>query len=103
MKTIKLFGKEISQKTFILIVALILVGVAGASAGGYWYYDEYVRDDADDKDDEVVEETKLSHVGIKNINRRLKLVYGEEYGFSIQSKCGEGTKVSLTIPYNHQE
>ena len=51
----------------------------------------------------IYPETELSHVGIKNINRRLKLVYGEEYGISIQSKCGVGTKVSITIPCNHQE
>ena len=54
-------------------------------------------------DNGIYPETELSHVGIKNINRRLKLVYGEEYGISIQSKCGVGTKVSITIPCNHQE
>jgi sensor histidine kinase YesM len=55
------------------------------------------------RDDEEVEEAALSHVGIKNIDRRLKLVYGEDYGITIQSECGVGTKVSMTIPYNHQE
>lgn len=54
-------------------------------------------------DNDNFPETELSHVGIKNINRRLKLVYSEDYGISIQSECGVGTKVSITMPYNHQE
>jgi two-component system sensor histidine kinase YesM len=52
------------------------------------------------KNDERDDEADISHVGIKNINRRLKLEYGEDYGVSIQSECAVGTKVSMTIPYN---
>jgi two-component system sensor histidine kinase YesM len=35
---------------------------------------------------------------LKNINRRIKLRYGDEYGITFESEPGRGTKVSLTIP-----
>ncbi len=41
---------------------------------------------------------KKPGIGIKNVNERLKMCYGERYGLSIQSKIGEGTCVSVFIP-----
>lgn len=38
--------------------------------------------------------------GMASINRRLKLLYGEECAFIIDSKYGEFTKVTLIIPKN---
>ena len=38
------------------------------------------------------------HIGIKNINRRIKLLYGESYGICIESTQGIGTVCSFTIP-----
>lgn len=37
-------------------------------------------------------------IGIENVNRRIKLFYGEEYGLLIESKVGSYTKVTITIP-----
>jgi sensor histidine kinase YesM len=37
-------------------------------------------------------------IGLFNINARLKMLYGEEYGLYIESKPEEGTRVYLTIP-----
>ena len=37
-------------------------------------------------------------IGIKNVYRRLKLYYGEELKFFIESQLGKGTNVSFTIP-----
>lgn len=37
-------------------------------------------------------------IGIHNINARLKILYGEEYGLQIESVIGEGTKVRMVIP-----
>ncbi len=37
--------------------------------------------------------------GIRNVNERIKLQYGEEYGVFIDSKIGIGTSVRLTLPY----
>jgi len=36
-------------------------------------------------------------VGIKNVDERLKLSYGEEYGLKIFSSTGEGTEILITI------
>ncbi len=37
-------------------------------------------------------------VGLSNINQRLKLLYGEQYGLEIISARGEGTAVVLRFP-----
>ncbi|MBB6731360.1 cache domain-containing sensor histidine kinase [Cohnella zeiphila] len=39
-----------------------------------------------------------SSVGIKNVHRRLKLMYGEEYGITIQSNSGRGTIILIRLP-----
>ena len=37
-------------------------------------------------------------IGIYNINARLKMVYGDEYGLKLESSLGEGTKARIEIP-----
>ena len=39
-----------------------------------------------------------SGYGLKNINKTIKLLYGENYGLSFESNYGYGTKVKITIP-----
>ena len=41
---------------------------------------------------------KWSGYGLKNINKRIKLLYGKNYGLSFQSNYGHGTKVKIKIP-----
>jgi two-component system sensor histidine kinase YesM len=41
--------------------------------------------------------TKLGGVGIDNVNKRLKLIYGDESGVHIDSKAGVGTEVTIII------
>ncbi|AZO93629.1 sensor histidine kinase [Halocella sp. SP3-1] len=41
---------------------------------------------------------KFTKVGLNNIDRRLKLYFGKEYGVKIKSKLGQGTKVILILP-----
>ena len=36
--------------------------------------------------------------GLSNVNKRIKLYYGEEYGLSIESRYQEGTKITVAIP-----
>jgi two-component system sensor histidine kinase YesM len=35
-------------------------------------------------------------VGLKNVNMRFKLLFGSDYGISIESAKGQGTKVVIT-------
>ena len=37
-------------------------------------------------------------VGVYNVQKRLQLYYGNEYGITYESKKGEGTTATITIP-----
>jgi len=52
----------------------------------------YLNDDSD--------EFKLEErgIGLENVNKRVKLYYGKEYGLSIESEYQMGTKARLVIP-----
>ena len=39
-----------------------------------------------------------SGIGVKNVNERIRLYFGEEYGLSIQSEPDEGTVISIRLP-----
>ena len=41
---------------------------------------------------------KSNGYGVKNVNERIKLYYGEQYQLKIESEIGIGTKVKVTIP-----
>jgi len=47
---------------------------------------------------ELEVKAKGNKVGLRNINMRLKLYYGEEYGLAITSEPGHGTRVRIRIP-----
>lgn len=47
---------------------------------------------------EYRDDIPVTNIGLYNINRRIKLAYGEEYGLEIDSTPGNGTKVSVIIP-----
>jgi two-component system, sensor histidine kinase YesM len=42
-------------------------------------------------------------IGIKNVDERIKLIYGEEFGVKIVSEKGYGTIVSIKIPINKSD
>ncbi|MEY8353708.1 sensor histidine kinase [Lachnospiraceae bacterium 54-53] len=48
-----------------------------------------------------VEKEGRTGIGIRNVDRRLRLHYGDRYGLSIESRYGEGTVVRLRMPKNH--
>ena len=51
----------------------------------------------------AVSEATSTSIGIINIHRRMKLLYGEEYGVSITSTPGQGTRLCLRIPREQQK
>lgn len=67
-----------------------------------------VQDNGDGMSEEKLKELNLlmkegnrtgkPHFGLYNIERRLKLMYGEAYGLEIKSRPGEGTRVSMRLP-----
>lgn len=46
----------------------------------------------------VSKKTKLGGVGIENVNQRIKLYYGEDYGITIESEIDQGTIAKIIIP-----
>ena len=40
-----------------------------------------------------------NHIGLSNVNQRIKLVFGEDYGVVVKSKISKGTEVVISIPY----
>ncbi|WP_223830145.1 sensor histidine kinase [Paenibacillus arenilitoris] len=45
-----------------------------------------------------MEEEEEYRIGLRNVHQRLVMIYGEEYGLTIHSKPGEGTRISFEIP-----
>ena len=41
--------------------------------------------------------------GLANVNERLRIYYGPEYGLNIMSEKGRGTEVTVTIPAIKQQ
>lgn len=41
---------------------------------------------------------KKAGIGLNNVNERIKMFYGDQYGLLIESKPGEGTCVNIFIP-----
>lgn len=46
------------------------------------------------------ENADQSHIGINNVNQRLRIQYGDQYGVRIDSSEAEGTMVEIHIPIN---
>jgi two-component system sensor histidine kinase YesM len=45
--------------------------------------------------------SKEGNYGLYNVNERIRLFFGEEYGIDIQSEVGQGTKVTLHLAVNY--
>lgn len=37
-------------------------------------------------------------IGLTNVNKRIKMYHGEQYGLSVKSTLGKGTRISITLP-----
>ena len=57
-----------------------------------------VRDNGVGIPAEKMEEIYEEGIGISNVNERMKVLYGSDYTFRIQSRPGEGTQVEIQLP-----
>ena len=48
--------------------------------------------------DETQKIHKQNGVGVPNVQKRLKLYYGDKYGITYESKVGIGTRATIRIP-----
>lgn len=70
-----------------------------------------IKDDGPGIGREIVEDilrtksdkNRFSKVGLNNINQRIKLYYGEEYGLGIETELDIGTKIIVKIPVNGED
>ncbi|HUX51422.1 MAG TPA: histidine kinase [Spirochaetia bacterium] len=50
-----------------------------------------------------VEETVSHHIGLRNVDARLRAVFGSEYRMKVKSRPGVSTSVSIRFPFVHKE
>jgi len=58
---------------------------------------ELINSSLENPNSDVLE--KESSIGLNNINTRVKLLFGSNYGIRVYSENGKGSKVSLYIPH----
>jgi two-component system sensor histidine kinase YesM len=50
-------------------------------------------------EDSEVPKGGIHKIGIANVRKRIKQIYGYEYDIAIKSTVGQGTEVSVVLPY----
>ncbi|MCM1524608.1 MAG: sensor histidine kinase [Ruminococcus sp.] len=92
-------------------------GIESSKANGridirIYYHGEAVIADVTDngcgmtgeKLEELREKLKVSDtssgksIGLTNVNKRIKMYHGEEYGLTVKTKLGQGTTIRITLP-----
>jgi len=87
--TITVRGKRLNEKQ-------IFLEVEDDGAGFSHYKLARIREEINDDEDEI--KVREGGFGLDNVNKRVKLYYGQQYGLSIDSEYGVGTRVSVIIP-----
>ena len=75
---------------------VVLLQVQDDGAGFTPYKLAQIQADMNDDSNEIT--LKESGFGLENVNKRVKLFYGKQYGLSINSQYQAGTQVTLSIP-----
>jgi two-component system sensor histidine kinase YesM len=57
----------------------------------------------DDQAEELTKSASFLGVGLSNVEERIKLICGKEFGLNITSKVGFGTTVTITLPIMKEE
>lgn len=81
--TIRIFSRE--KKLYVKIID-----------NGVGMSNEQLQKIRKNLDSEYIPESK--NIGLANVNLRVKLAFGEEYGVSIESVEGKGTEVTIVMP-----
>ncbi|MNC30741.1 Sensor histidine kinase YpdA [compost metagenome] len=45
----------------------------------------------------------MEHMGLRSVNERLRLAYGERYGITIESEVGRYTRIIILLPFYNKE
>lgn len=53
------------------------------------------------EENENLKGDRMSSIGIANVNRRIKLIYGDAYGLSVESRLACYTKVIIRVPLEY--
>lgn len=59
-----------------------------------------IRDDGEEMEEEQRSQRNTG-IALPNIHKRIRLLFGEEYGVNVYSTVGQGTDVEITIPVNY--
>jgi len=54
-------------------------------------------------DEEVDAKPNHTSVGLRNVQKRVRYLYGDEYGIQIRSRPGEGTLIRVRLPIRREE
>ena len=76
--------------------SMVLLEVQDDGVGFTQYKLARIREEIDSDANEIT--LKESGFGLDNVNKRVKLFYGKQYGLSINSQYLDGTRVTLSIP-----
>lgn len=76
------------SKKDLLIIKIIDNGV-GISSGRLKELNEMLKEEYYSYQD---------HLGLKNVNQRIKIIFGDEYGVYLYSKKGKGTVTTVVLP-----
>ena len=74
----------------------VLIEVQDNGVGCTPYRLAQIQERLNDESYEISQEDE--GFGLANVNKRIKLYYGNQYGLSIESQYQEGTRVTVTIP-----
>lgn len=55
------------------------------------------------REDYSMKKNGHTSIGVVNVNRRIQMIYGKDYGLLVQSVLGAGTKITIHIPAREEE
>lgn len=55
------------------------------------------------EDTERLKGDRMSSIGMANVDRRIKLTYGDDYGLTVKSRVGEYTEITIAVPLEYEK